>query len=376
MKIIILGPAYPFRGGLATFNERLARAYQEAGHQVKIYTFTVQYPSLVFPGKSQYNPKEAPEGIHIERLVNSVNPLNWWKTGRKIRAEQADLLIVRYWLPLMAPALGTICKIVGKKGSTRIVAIADNIIPHEKRPGDRPLTRYFVKHVHGFLVMSASVSREIDRYDKTKKRIYSPHPIYDVYGPELSKEQAREALNLEKDMKYILFFGFIRDYKGLDWLLEAFSEPRFRKLNVRLLIAGEFYGDEKAYQHLIDVLELRPYLHLYTHFIPDSEVNKYFSAADVVVQPYKNATQSGITQIAYHYDKPMIVTDVGGLAETVRHNVVGYVTRPHSIDIADAIYEFFSAGREEEFIANIREEKKKFSWDYFLEKLNELAFKG
>lgn len=373
MKVIILGPAYPYRGGLAAFNERLAREYRKAGHQVKLYTFSLQYPSLFFPGKTQLSQSEPPADLEIVRMVNTVNPLSWAKVGKSISAEKPDLLIVRYWLPLMAPALGTICRIVRRNGRTRIISIVDNIVPHERRVGDQVLTRYFVKKVDGFLVMSRSVLKELDRFDKKKPRVYSPHPIYDIYGPSVDKAEARKALHLDPDAPYILFFGFIRDYKGLDWLLEAFSEKRFRELNIRLLVAGEFYIDDKPYQRLIDLLEIRPYLDLHTHFIPDSDVNKYFCAADVVVQPYKNATQSGITQIAYHYDKPMIVTNVGGLAEMVAHEKVGYVARPHIGAIADAIYDFFTSGNQDTFISNIREGKEKFSWEYFLSQIEELC---
>ncbi|HYH56655.1 MAG TPA: glycosyltransferase, partial [Anseongella sp.] len=335
---------------------------QKAGHEVKLYTFTVQYPALFFPGKTQFSQSAPPADLEISRVLNTINPLSWTKTGRLIREERPDLLIVRYWLPLLAPALGTICRIVRKNGHTQIVSVVDNIIPHERRAGDHLLTKYFVNQVHGFLVMSRSVLKDLDRFDKKKPRVYSPHPIYDIYGPPVDRKEARKALNMDPEARYILFFGFIRDYKGLDWLLEAFSEKRFRGLNVRLMIAGEFYVDEAPYQRLIDVLEIRPYLDLHTHFIPDTDVNKYFCAADVVVQPYKNATQSGITQIAYHYNKPMIVTNVGGLAEMVPHERVGYVTRPRIGAIADAIYDFFTAGSEAEFVRNIQQEKKKFSW--------------
>lgn len=372
MKVIILGPAYPFRGGLAAFNERLAREYQKAGHEVKLYTFTMQYPSLLFPGKTQFSQSPPPGDLKIIRALNTINPLSWAKTGRQIREEKPDLLIVRYWLPLLAPALGTICRMVRKNSHTQIVSIVDNIVPHERRAGDRLLTSYFVKQVDGFLVMSRSVLKELDHFDRNKPRVYTPHPIYDIYGPAVDREAARKALNMDPDVPYILFFGFIREYKGLDWLLEAFSEKRFRELNVRLMVAGEYYVDEEPYQHLIDVLEIRPYLDLHTHFIPDSDVNKYFCAADVVVQPYKNATQSGITQIAYHYNKPMIVTNVGGLAEMVPHEKVGYVTRPHIGAIADAMHDFFTTGSENDFVRNIQEEKEKFSWDYFLSRIETL----
>ncbi|QEC53399.1 glycosyltransferase involved in cell wall biosynthesis [Anseongella ginsenosidimutans] len=373
MKIVILGPAYPYRGGLAAFNERLARQYSKAGHDVKLYTFSMQYPSLFFPGKTQLSQSPPPSDLEIIRIVNTVDPLSWAKAGKRIRREKPDLLIVRYWLPLMAPSLGTICKIVRGNGHTRIISIVDNIVPHERRIGDHLLTKYFVKHVDGFLVMSRSVLKELDRFDRKKPRVYSPHPIYDIYGPPLERAAARKALHMDPDAPYILFFGFIREYKGLDWLLEAFSEKRFRELKVRLIVAGEYYVDEKPYEHLIDLLEIRPYLDLHTHFIPDADVNKYFCAADVVVQPYKNATQSGITQIAYHYDKPMIVTNVGGLAEMVPHEKVGYVTRPHIGAIADAIHDFFTSGAEEKFITNIRGEKEKFSWNYFLSRIEDLC---
>lgn len=363
MKTVkIIGPAYPYRGGIATTNERLAQEFQSSGFDVEMETFTLQYPSFLFPGKTQYNVKSAPENLKIRRTINSVNPFNWLKVGRRIRKEKPDLLIIRYWMPFLAPCLGTISGMIRKNKHTIIICLADNIVPHEHRPGDRLLTNYFIQRIHGLIAMSKSVLEEAKSFSTEIVTGYCPHPIFDNYGEGLTFEVAKQKLNLQADFRYLLFFGFIRDYKGLDLLINAFADERLRKFPVKLLVGGEYYSSPEPYLALIRERKLEEWIELRTDFIPDDQVNLFFSAADMVVQPYKSATQSGVTQIGYHFNKPMLVTNVGGLPEIIPDGKIGYVVDPDSKKIADALVDFYQNERRTEFERNIVEEKKKFSW--------------
>lgn len=372
-NIIIVGPAYPLRGGLATYNLLLANKLQEQGHSVRIVTFSLQYPNIIFPGKTQYSTEPKPDSIEIEVSLNSVNPLNWLSLGKKLREEKPDLVIFRYWMPFMGPSLGALGRIIRKNKHTKVVAIADNIIPHEKRFFDTPFTKYFVNSCDGFVTMSKSVLEDLKKFDVNKPAGYNPHPMYESFGPQLDKVEARKKLGLDKDGKYLLFFGFIRKYKGLDILLRAFADKRIQEAGIKLIIAGEYYDKPEEYQAIIKEHNLEPAVVQANEFIPDSEVSVYFSAADMVVQTYKTATQSGVTQIAYYYHNPMLVTDVGGLAELVPHNKVGYVTSTDTLEIADAILDFYENKREAEFVENIKTERLRFTWDSMIAKLFEVG---
>lgn len=373
MKVVILGSAHPLRGGLASYNERLAREFIRQGHSVQIYTFSLQYPEFLFPGTSQYSDQPAPDDLYIHVKVNSVNPFNWLKVGKEIAKLNADLMLVKFWLPFMGPCLGKISRIVKKNGKTKVISILDNIIPHEKRFGDFLLAKYFVNSVDGFIAMSESVLEDLKKFDTKKPRVFSPHPLFDNFGEAINKVEAYEKLGLAVNTEYILFFGFIRDYKGLDLLLHAMADERVKQLNVRLIIAGEFYTSAKPYWDLITELGIADQLILKTDFIPDNEVRNYFCAADMVVQPYKHATQSGVTQICYHFDRPMLVTNVGGLPEIVPHGKVGYVVEPNPKAIADALVDFYT--RHQEFVMrdNIKIEKKKYAWSEMLSRIFEIA---
>ena len=375
LKVVIIGSAHPLRGGLATYNERLAKEYIDQGHQVTLYTFSLQYPGFLFPGKTQYSTELPPPGIPIIVKVNSINPLNWIKVGRQIKKDIPDLVIVKFWIPFIAPCLGTICRIIRKNKHTKVVSIVDNLSPHEKRPGDRLLVRYWVNSVDGFIAMSRSVFAEINQFlgPKPKPVAFCPHPLYDNFGEPISKEEAKEKLGLDPTYSYLLFFGFIRDYKGLDLLLKAFADERFRSQKLKLIVAGEFYTDSKPYYELIDQLHLKDVMIMHNEFIPDSGVSDYFCAADIVVQPYKSATQSGVTQIAYHFNKPMIITNVGGLSEFVPDEKVGYIVEPNELAIADAILKFYRENKEGEFSANAAVEKLKYSWKRMVETISEIT---
>jgi glycosyltransferase involved in cell wall biosynthesis len=370
-QVVIIGPAHPLRGGLASFNERLARQFQQDGFNVTIYTFSLQYPKILFPGKTQYSSEPPPSNLNIRVCINSINPLSWFKTGNELRQKRADLIVVRYWLPFMAPALGTILKRVRKNNFTKVVCIADNIIPHEKHPGDEQLTRYFIKPVHAFITMSQKVMNELKLFTGKPAEV-AVHPLYDNFGEKVPKDEARKKIGLPATEKIILFFGFIRHYKGLDILLKAMADAKLRSSGIKLLIAGEFYENRKQYDELITELDIAGQLILRTDFIPDSEVKYYLSAADFVIQPYRDATQSGVTPLAYHFEKPMLVTNVGGLPDMVPHHKAGIVTEPDPAAIAQGILDLYNKG-EDFFIAGLREEKKKYSWQLLAEKILRLA---
>ncbi len=371
-KIIIIGTAHPLRGGLANYNERIAKAFLENGDEVTIYNFSLQYPGFLFPGKTQYSSEPPPENLDIKTIINSVNPFNWIKIGRKIKKLKPELVIIKFWIPFMAPCLGTIARIAKKNKHTKIVSILDNIIPHEKRIGDKALANYFVKSVDGFIAMSKSVLTDIETFDKQKPKLFNPHPLYDNFGEIISKEEAKENLKLEQETNYLLFFGLIRDYKGLDLLLEAFADERFRKMPLKLIVAGEFYSDKEKYYEIVNKNNLKENVIFTNDFVPDSKVVDYFCASDIVVQPYKDATQSGVTQIAYHFEKPMLVTDVGGLAEIVPKEV-GYVVKPDITEIANSIIDFYENSMETDFVKGAQKEKLKYSWEKMLENIDELV---
>jgi glycosyltransferase involved in cell wall biosynthesis len=371
-SIIIIGPAHPLRGGLANFDQRLAKEFLDEGYDCCIYSFSLQYPSFLFPGTTQFSSEPAPEGLKIFSKINSINPLNWISVGNELKIIKPDIIVVRYWLPFMGPALGKILRIVRKNNHTKIIAITDNILPHERRPGDLAFTKYFLKSPDAFITMSEKVMKDLRQIEKIKPAKQVLHPLYDNFGDIISKQQARDHLHLNMDEKIILFFGFIRRYKGLDILLESMADIRIRTSKIKLLIAGEFYEDEKPYKDLTEKLDIKDSLILRTNFISDHEVKYYLCAADAVVQPYRNATQSGVTPLCFQFEKPMIVSNVGGLALQVTNEKVGLVAAPTSTSIADALLRFYELGADY-FIPHLRIEKQKYSWQNLLKAIIDLA---
>ena len=358
--LVIIGPGWPLRGGLSAFDEQLARTFNEKQLQARIETFSLQYPSFLFPGTSQYTNEPAPKDINIHAGINSINPFNWMKVGLQLKRDRPDLIIVRYWIPFLAPCLGMICRIAKSNKHTKVIAIVDNMVPHEKRMGDKMLTRYFAKSVDGFITMSNKVSEDVKQFS-TKPIVLSPHPIFNHFGEAISKEAARKILNIGVDEKIILFFGYIRPYKGLDLLLNAMATNAIKHANIKLLIVGEFYEDAQPYHDLIKTLALEERLIIHLEFVPDNEVKNYVCAADFIIQPYKNATQSGVTPLAYYFEKPMLVTNVGALADSVPNGKVGEVVEPNADAIAKGIETLYNNGAA--FYAdNIKEEMKKYSW--------------
>lgn len=361
-----MGPAWPLRGGLSAFDEKLATLFSEKGIKTRIDTFSLQYPSILFPGKSQYTSDPKPQNIRIEVCINSINPFNWIKNGLKLYSEKPDLIIVRFWIPFLAPCLGTILNIAKRNKHTKVIAIVDNMIPHEKRWGDQVFTNYFVKNIDGYIAMSEKVKNDIKLFT-TKPIILSPHPIFNHFGNAITKDKARTYLGLPKTEKIILFFGYIRKYKGLDLLIQSMANDTIRKMGIKLMVVGEFYEDASTYHELVASLGLQQSILFYSHYIPDAEVKNYVCSADFIIQPYKNATQSGVTPLAYHFEKPILVTKVGGLADTVPNLKTGIVVEPTIQDITNGIATLYELG-EDHFIPNIIEEKKKYSWEQMAEK--------
>lgn len=371
LKIFIIGPAYPLRGGPAQFNENLCEELNAAGHEAQIISYSLQYPNFLFPGSSQFEQSgSAPKDLKIYTLINSVNPFNWIKVARFINKQKPDFILFRYWLPFFGPSLGTIGRLVKKH--TTVLALTDNIIPHEKRVGDGPFTKYFINSCHGFIAMSKAVLNDISKFSSTNKKAYSPHPMYATYGENVSMSEARKKLGLNENDKIILFFGLIRHYKGLDILLEALDNGEIKKQNIKLLVAGEFYEDKQPYLDLIAKHNLKDQVILHDSFIANDMVRYYFCASNIVAQTYRNATNSGVTMVGYYYNKPMLVTNVGGLAEIVPHNKCGYTVSLDKTEISNAILNFFEKNRESEMVEHVKTEKTKYEWSTFINTLLEL----
>jgi glycosyltransferase involved in cell wall biosynthesis len=368
-KCVIIGPAYPLRGGIAQLNEALSRQLTTMGVDNVIYSFSLQYPDFLFPGKTQKEEGHRDLGVmRIRTTINSIAPWTWLSTAKAILEEKPDIIIVRFWIPFMAPALAAICRYVKKRSGARIVGLLDNVIPHEHRLGDRSLTKIFLNSCDHFAVMSSSVMADLASFDRSKQRKLLYHPIYDHFGQAVPMAEAREKLGLSADDRVILFFGIVRYYKGLDLLLRAIAEMPDR-INLKVLVAGEFYEGKDGCLDIIRENGLDKHVILHDRFIPESEVKYYFCAANIMAQPYRSATQSGVTQIAYHFNTPMLVTSVGGLPEMVPDGRVGYVCSSESVAIADCLSDFFNSEKESEFRVNVKAEKSRFGWEKFTEEL-------
>jgi glycosyltransferase involved in cell wall biosynthesis len=369
MKIVIIGPAHPYRGGIADTNESFCQTLVEMGHDASIVTFTVQYPQMFFPGKTQFSTEAKPDGIRITRWINSVNPINWLMTAKKINQGKPHLVIVRYWLPFLAPCLGSIVRMLDQ--SITSIAMCDNVIPHEKRIGDKIFTKYFINAFKGFITLSNTTFKELDLFTN-KPKTYFPHPININLGKKLPELKARQRLNLDPEGKYLLFFGLIRKYKGLDLTIDSMALDKIKELNIKLLIVGEFYDDPDKYKELIKSKGLEKNVVIVNEFVPTSDIKLYFSAADMVIQTYHTASQSGISQISFNFDCPILVTNVGGLSEIVIHEKVGYVCERNPEEIANYILDFYKNNRKNEFSKNIKKEKEKYSWKSFAEEVIKL----
>jgi D-inositol-3-phosphate glycosyltransferase len=373
LKIICIGPGYPLRGGISNFNTALCKNFAAAGHEASIISFSLQYPSFLFPGTTQFEPGDPTGEISVSPLINSINPLSWIRTARRIRRISPDLVILHHWMPFFSMSLGAIVRRLGRNRNYAVIAVCHNVIPHEKHAGWKSLSRFLLKKCDGFIVLSRSVLDDLSMFTNNQNKVFVPHPVYDIFGKAVKKEEAARYLGLDPKDQYLLFFGLIRKYKGLNLLLNSFARVKDQMGNLKLVIAGEFYKGKEDSLELIAKLDLSDRILLRDQFIPAGEVKYYFSVADLVVQPYLAATQSGISQIAYHFGVPMLVTDVGGLSEIVPDQKVGYVTPVDEKAIADAIVDFFRNGRSIEFRKNVQSEKKRFTWDAMSKQILELA---
>ena len=372
-KIVIVGTSHPYRGGIAAFTDRLATEFVKEGVDIEVVTFKLQYPSFLFPGKTQYSDAKAPAGFPIERKVSSINPLNWINVGKEIRKKNPDLVIFTYWMSFFAPCFGKIARLIKKNRHTKCIGLIHNMIPHEKSLLDQIFAPRFVKAMDGFVALSKAVLNDIATFDKRNKpKIFVPHPLYDHFGEIMDRTEAVKHLDLDPNCRYLLFFGLVRAYKGLDILIDAFADERLRKYPVKLLIAGEFYDDPKSYLEQIEKHGLSDLIIIKNQYISDNEVKYYFNAADIAVQPYKSATQSGVTQVAYHFEKPMLVTNVGGLGEIIPNGKVGYVVEPKPSSVADALVDFYENERYDAFVEGVKEEKKKYQWSNMTDAIKKL----
>ena len=373
MKVIVVGTSHPYRGGIAAFTDRLATEFVKEGVDIEVVTFKLQYPSFLFPGKTQFSDAKAPEDLPIERKVNSINPLNWIKVGNEIRKKNPDLVIFTYWMSFFAPCFGKIARVIKRNRQTKCIGLIHNMIPHEKSLLDKLLPPYFIKSMDGFVALSQSVLDDVKSLDKQDKpKCFVPHPLYDHFGEIMDRNEAIKHLNLDANYHYMLFFGLVRAYKGLDLLIDAFADKRLRNYPVKVIVAGEFYDDSKPYFEQIDKLGLQDNIIIVNQYISDNNVKYYFNASDIVVQPYKSATQSGVTQVAYHFEKPMLVTNVGGLGEIIPDGKVGYVVEPNTSSIADALVDFYENNRYETFVGGVKEEKKRYKWSNMTDAIKQL----
>lgn len=362
MKIAILSPFYPYRGGLAQLNARL---YNELRlrNEVKAFSFTVLYPNFLFPGKTQYVAEnDSATFVDSERVLNSVNPISYIKTAKAINKYSPDILIIPYWMSFMAPAFGTVCRLLNK--NIKIVSLVHNAIPHERTIIDKPFARFFFKKCDGFIVMSDHVKSDLLSLCTNPKILLHSHPIYDQYGERSDRELACSKLGIDIGKKNLLFFGLIRDYKGLDALIETMD---LLDDSYQLIIAGESYGSFDRYSQLINKSRNRANIKVFQEYIPDDMVSVLFSASDVLVLPYRSATQSGVVAIAYQLELPMIATDVGALGKAVSDSQTGLVVdSATSENLSRAIKEFFEDKEKIGlYIQNAKNEKNRLSWDSF-----------
>jgi glycosyltransferase involved in cell wall biosynthesis len=371
VNITIISTAYPLRGGIAHYTALLAQALGKR-HKVSIVTFKRQYPSFLFPGKTQEEQDESRHPDPAPQLVDSINPWNWLTVGRTLRAQNPDLIIFKYWLPFFAPCFGTILRVAKHGTNCKGLVICDNVFPHEHRPFDKSFTRYLFSATDYFVVQSHAVEKELKLFKPDAQLRYSPHPVYDNFGVPMAKQEARQLLNLTSS-RVLLFFGYVRRYKGLHILLEAIAEV-VKTLDVHLLVVGEFYDDEGQYRKQIEELGIIRQVSVYSNYVPNAKVAQFFSAADAVVLPYSSATQSGIAQIAYNFDTPLIVSNVGGLAEVVEDGVTGMIVPPDDPHaLAKTITAFYHGARQQEFSENVKRVKHQFTWDNLVHAIESLA---
>jgi glycosyltransferase involved in cell wall biosynthesis len=366
--IILVGPASPLRGGIAQYTDQLYLHLRKR-HPVEVFTYSRLFPQLLFPGKTQFDTSNTTIGVPSRQTLDSIGPLSWWRTAAAITKRQPRAVVVMHQMPFFAPCLGTLLRRIRRRSAARQILLCHNLIPHETHFFDVPLTRYLIKVPEAFIVLSESVEHDLLRLQPNAKVVRVPQPIYDFFPTPPEQQAAREKLSLPSDQPVVLFFGLVRAYKGLGTLLQAMTSlPQ-----ARLLIAGEFYQPRADYERQIAELGVRDRVHIEDRYIPNEDVPKYFAAADVVVLPYLSATQSGVSKLAYHFNKPVVITNVGGLAEEVEEGKTGYVVPPNDpAALATAIEKVLMEKTCVDFAGHIREYKKRYSWERVVEAIEKL----
>jgi len=376
LRIALVGPMHPYRGGIAHYLEKMETGLRERGHETVPVTFTRQYPELLFPGKTQYVEDAETTDDDPVRLLDSLNPWTWYQTARYLAEQEPDVVLFKYWMSYFAPSFGLIARYLRRRG-VRVVTVVDNALPHERRPGDKLLGTFFLRACDGLIVMSDEVEGDLHDLGIEAPIRRVNHPIYNTFGEARPRAEARDELGLPAEAPVLLFFGFVRRYKGLHVLLEALPRIVERLPDVRLVIAGEFYDDKSFYEALIEKHQLGPYLHLHDGYVSDEDVAAYFSAADVVVQPYVSATQSGVAKIAYHFERPLIMTDVGGLAEMMPDGEAGLVVPPEDpAALAEAVLRFFKNDMRGSLTEGVRREKAKYTWEPLYDAVERFGLEG
>lgn len=370
MRIAILSPFYPYRGGIAQFSAMLYQALEKKGHEVKAFSFSRLYPGFLFPGKTQFvEENDRAVSMPSERILDSINPFSYEKTAKAIAEFQPDILVIAYWMSFFGPAYGHIANRL--KNKTKIITLLHNAIPHEPRFFDKPFAKMLFDRTHGFIVLSDTVKNDVLSLYPQARICLKPHPLYDHFGKKLNKEESCKIVEVDPDKKTLLFFGLIRDYKGLDLLIEAMN---YLDDSYQLIIAGECYGDFAKYQERIDKSTAKGRIKVLNKYIDDKEVPLLFSASDLLVLPYRSATQSGVLPVAYHFEIPILATDVGDLPDSVGVQGTGLICKPEAISISEGIKKVFAEDRQH-FIINIQEEKKSLSWESFAKALIDFSEK-
>jgi glycosyltransferase involved in cell wall biosynthesis len=361
MKITIISPVYPYRGGIADFSGLLYKHLSEL-HEVNVITFSRLYPSFLFPGKTQFTNDPNENNVSSEKLIDSINPISWFRAGKKIKESKPDIIIIAYWMPFFAFCYGVIAKLIKQNKRTKVVLLCHNVLPHEKKFYDKTVTKFLFNKADYFVLLSKYSQSELNKIIPEANYKVLFHPLYSVFGSSIGKNEAQIKLHIPAG-KTILFFGIIRDYKGLDILIEALAKTK----DIRLIIAGEFYSNREKYISIIENLNLSKRIILMDSFIPAEEVKYVFSAADAVILPYREATQSGILQIAFNFHKPVIASDCGGLAELITNGETGIIVKENTPGkLAEAINLFYENNFEGKFAENIKSENEKYSWSNFV----------
>ena len=367
-KIAVIGPVYPYKGGISHYTGLLYRALRKS-HDVEMISYKMQYPKLMLRREQKDYSNDSFQVEDAKFLIHTANPFNWVKTAGQIKKMSVQTVIIEWWHPYFAPCYYVLEKLLRHKDQRKLVFICHNVFPHERFPLDRMLTRMVLKQGDGFILHSRTEADDLISIKPDADYRVQVHPTYNAFKFEdLSKEQARDLLGLGAEEKVLLFFGYVRPYKGLKYLIQALPQIQERLQNVKLMVVGDFGSDREQYQQLIEDLGIQDKILVKDGYTPDREVERYFAASDLVVLPYETATQSGIVQIAYGFTKPVIVTNVGGLPEVVTDDRTGLIVEPKDVNgLADAIIRYYEGNREQEFITHIREEEYRFSWDRMTE---------